>query len=82
MSARAALGLPALGIICPLGRGKDEVARALFAGARHGLSPRSDLVAGRTVHVGAVAGALPELPAALAPCYRSRNNRLMAAALA
>jgi 3-oxoacyl-[acyl-carrier-protein] synthase-1 len=65
----------ALGVVTPLGYGKAEVARNLFAGSRAGLVPRDDLVPGRTVHVGAVAGELPALPDRLRQ-FDCRNNRL------
>ena len=74
------LAVEAFGVVTPLGRGKEAVARALFAGARDGLVERTDLHAERTVRVGAVAGPLPALPAHLAH-HDCRNNRLAAAAL-
>jgi 3-oxoacyl-[acyl-carrier-protein] synthase-1 len=60
------LGLPALGLATPLGSGKGEVAEALFAGGRSGLAPRDDLVPGRSIHAGSVAGPLPPVPGSLA----------------
>jgi 3-oxoacyl-[acyl-carrier-protein] synthase-1 len=68
------------GIVTPLGRGKAEVARALFAGSHDGIVLHSDLVPNRSVYVGAVRGDLPSLPAALAG-FDCRNNRLMQMAL-
>jgi len=68
------------GVVCPLGHGKAEVARALFAGRDDALVSRDDLLPDRAVLVGAVAGELPPLPAGLA-AFDSRNNRLMLAAL-
>jgi 3-oxoacyl-[acyl-carrier-protein] synthase-1 len=62
-----------MGLVTPLGSGRDEVARALFRGTRDGLVARDDLCAGRTVRVGAVTAA----PAAA----DSRNNGLMLAAV-
>lgn len=74
------LHLNALGVINPLGRGKREVARNLFAGSRAGLAHRDDLLPDRSVRVGMVNALLPELPKRLAR-YDCRNNRLAAAAL-
>ncbi|HXN86117.1 MAG TPA: beta-ketoacyl-[acyl-carrier-protein] synthase family protein [Candidatus Binataceae bacterium] len=74
------LHLSALGVINPLGRGKREVARNLFAGSREGLVRRCDLIPERAVRVGAVRSDLPEVPPRLA-YLDSRNNRLALAAL-
>lgn len=71
------LGLTAMGLATPLGRGKANVAAQLSTGTRSGLLPRRDLIPGREVHVGTVAGDLPAAP----PRYDSRNSRLMMAAL-
>jgi 3-oxoacyl-[acyl-carrier-protein] synthase I len=68
------------GVVTPLGHGKAAVAEGLFAGRKTGIVPRSGLVPGRTVEVGAVREHLPALPSALS-AYDSRNNRLMQAAL-
>jgi 3-oxoacyl-[acyl-carrier-protein] synthase-1 len=68
------------GIVTPLGRGKQATALALAAGRRDGLIARDDLLEGQAVHVGAVTGALPAAPRALAD-LDSRNNRLMLVAL-
>jgi len=68
------------GIVTPLGRGKHAVASALFAGSRNGIVLRDDFMSGRSVNVGAVAGDLPPVPAALAE-FDCRNNRLMQLAL-
>ena len=74
------VGLPYLGLATPIGTGKAEVVARLFAGARDGLVERDDLLPGRRVYVGAVAGDLPAVP--FDPQYfNSRNNRLMLAAL-
>ncbi len=75
------LGITALGIVCPIGRDKKTVATALAAGTRDSLVPRSDLALDKTVHVGAITGDLPAVPAELA-LYDCRNNRAMMAALA
>ncbi|HLJ63324.1 MAG TPA: beta-ketoacyl-[acyl-carrier-protein] synthase family protein [Stellaceae bacterium] len=72
------LYLNALGIINPLGRGKDAVAGRLFAGARDGLVLREEWFADRPVRVGVVEGDLPAVPDLLAQC---RNNQLALAAL-
>ncbi|MGH7837506.1 MAG: beta-ketoacyl-[acyl-carrier-protein] synthase family protein, partial [Candidatus Binataceae bacterium] len=69
-----------LGVINPLGRGKDEVARSLFKGSRAGLVHRAGLLPDRSIRAGVVPGALPELPARLAH-LNCRNNRLALAAL-
>lgn len=74
------LGLTALGIVTPLGKGKRPVAEALFGGVRTGLVVRHDLIAGREIYVGAVPDPLPKLPTAL-EAFDCRNNRLMLAAL-
>jgi 3-oxoacyl-[acyl-carrier-protein] synthase-1 len=68
------------GIVSPLGRGKQATALALASGRRDGLIPRDDLLEGRAVHVGAVTGALPTPPRALAD-LDCRNNRMMLVAL-
>lgn len=74
------LYLNALGLANPLGIGKEQVARNLFAGYRDGLTRRDDLIPGRAVRVGAVAAALPEIPRRL-DAFDCRNNRLALAAL-
>jgi 3-oxoacyl-[acyl-carrier-protein] synthase-1 len=74
------LYLTALGIINALGYGKAEVARQVFAGARHGLRLKDDLIPGTIASVGSVETALPEVPSALRR-YDCRNNRLALAAL-
>jgi 3-oxoacyl-[acyl-carrier-protein] synthase I len=72
--------LNALGLITPLGREKDEVARNLFKGSRAGLIERNDLLPQRPVRVGVAPWTLPELPNHLAH-LDCRNNRLALAAL-
>ncbi len=74
------LGIPALGIVSSLGRGKAENARALFAGNRDGMVGRDDLIPGQRVVVGAVTGDLPPVPAHLS-AWQCRNNSLVYAAL-
>lgn len=71
--------LPALGVVCALGRGQQAVAAALFAGDTAGMQAQVHWIADRSVTVGAVGGELAPLPAALA-AMESRNNRLLLAA--
>ncbi|MDM5112313.1 beta-ketoacyl-[acyl-carrier-protein] synthase family protein [Aeromonas salmonicida] len=75
----------AYGLISALGEGRDACAEALLAWQAEGITPltrhNQTLLDGRLTPVGRVEGALPEIPAALAP-YASRNNRLLLAALA
>lgn len=73
--------LNALGVISPLGLGKNEVVQNLFNGSRAGLIERTDLIPGRAVRVGAVPWALPGLPNRLGH-LDCRNNRLALAAVA
>lgn len=77
--------IAAYGLMSALGQGRDASAEALLAWQQSGVSPldrhRAPLLDGRLTPVGRVEGALPEIPAALAP-YASRNNRLLLAALA
>src|SRR5277367_4675426 len=74
------LHLNALGVVNPLGRGKHEVARALFNGSRAGLVQRDDFLPDRSVRVGVVPSMLPLVPPRLAR-FDCRNNRLALAAL-
>ena len=72
--------LSALGIVSPIGHGKQQVFDALMAAGCPGVQRRHDiLVGGEAIHVGAVSGALPEIPAALS-VYASRNTAMMIAA--
>lgn len=72
--------LPALGIVSALGRGKAEVQRNLFGGARPGVVSRYDLlIDSAPVYVGTVDGDLPPIPANLSH-YASRNLALTIAA--
>ncbi|MCB2254850.1 beta-ketoacyl-[acyl-carrier-protein] synthase family protein [Pseudomonas chlororaphis] len=68
--------LNALGVICALGRDKQQVARSLFAGDCSGMRTESGWIPGRSVPVAAVRGPLASLPAALAQ-QSSRNNQLL-----
>jgi len=69
--------LDALGLVCALGHGQAQVARALFAGDCSGMQAQDGWVPGRRLPVGAVQGPLPELPL---PGHHSRNNQLLYAA--
>lgn len=71
--------LSALGLICALGDGREEVARRLFAGDDSGMRNESGWVPGRVLPVGAVKSALPPIPSHLAS-QGSRNNQLLLAA--
>ena len=68
--------LNALGVICSLGRGPDEVARTLFAGDCSGMQRESGWVPDRSLTVGAVKGNLAAIPAELQQ-QKSRNNQLL-----
>lgn len=73
--------IQAVGLINALGSDLPQVAAALRQGDRQPLSEHwQPLHDGRRVMVGAVPGALPELPGELA-VHNSRNNRLLLAAL-
>ena len=74
---RRRLGIPAMGIVGPLGAGKLETCRRLFEGSRSGLVQRDGLIPDRAVYVGAVDSSLPAVP----PRHATRNNQLMLAAL-
>lgn len=66
-------------IVCPLGDDPDSITEALFKG-RRGLVKDTDSLPGKPLFVGRVDTPLPsdvDWPAA----HRSRNNRLLAAAL-
>ncbi len=72
--------LAALGLVCALGRGKAEVAAALFAGDTRGLVLEDGWLPAGPARVGRVPGPLAPLPAAFA-ADDSRNTRLLLAAL-
>lgn len=74
------LGIPAMGVVTPLGTGKSDVAAKLFAGTREGLSQQRTILPDRQVAVGEVLADLPPLPAGM-DRYASRNNQLMLLAL-
>ncbi len=71
--------LNALGLICSLGSGREEVARRLFAADTSGMVEEGGWVPERVLPVGAVKTALPPIPESLA-AHNSRNNRLLLAA--
>ncbi|WP_104911423.1 beta-ketoacyl-[acyl-carrier-protein] synthase family protein [Pseudomonas sp. LG1D9] len=68
--------LNALGIICALGRGQQQVRRNLFAGDCSGMRAESGWVPDRVLPVGSVPGELAALPPHLAQ-QNSRNNQLL-----
>ena len=68
--------LNALGVICSLGRDKQQVAHNLFAGDCSGMRHESGWVPERVLPVAAVQGKLAPIPAELAD-QRSRNNQLL-----
>jgi len=76
----APLGVAAIGIVSPLGSGREAVAVALLAGSRDGLIADAACVPGKTIRVGALRGELPPLAPAFA-ADACRNNQAMAAAL-
>ena len=68
--------LNALGVVCALGRGAEEVAHKLFAGDCSGMLRASGWVSERSVTIGAVNGELAAIPAEL-QAQNSRNNQLL-----
>ena len=68
--------LNALGLICALGRGQQQVARSLFAGDCSGMREEAGWVPGRSLPVAAVQGPLAAIPAQMSP-QSSRNNQLL-----
>ncbi|WPN30575.1 beta-ketoacyl-[acyl-carrier-protein] synthase family protein [Pseudomonas sp. P5_109] len=68
--------LNALGLVCALGRDKQEVARNLFAGDCSGMRDTAGWVPERSLPVGAVQGTLATLPADMSR-HHSRNNQLL-----
>ncbi|EPL08786.1 beta-ketoacyl-[acyl-carrier-protein] synthase family protein [Pseudomonas sp. CF161] len=68
--------LNALGLICALGRDKQQVARSLFAGDCSGMRDETGWVPERSLPVAAVKGPLAALPAHLSRQH-SRNNQLL-----
>lgn len=80
MSRRRYYGLPAMGLITPLGGSPAEVARRLFEGTTAGLRARGDLCRDRTLWVGEIEADLPAWPGS-EHLHHSRNSRLMLAAI-
>ena len=76
----AAVYLNGLGVVCAMGADRHSVAKGLFAAAPGGLSDCDDVVRGRTLALGRVRDALPDL-SALPISLRGRNNALLDAAL-
>ena len=72
--------LSAVGIANALGSDADEVWAGLRAGEPTRISARDDLMADRTLHVGAVDAVLPPVPSELA-AFDCRNNALALFAL-
>ena len=68
--------LNALGVICALGRGQNEVSRNLFSGDCSGMRAESGWVPERVLPVGGVRSELVAIPAELRP-QSSRNNQLL-----
>ncbi|UUQ67160.1 beta-ketoacyl-[acyl-carrier-protein] synthase family protein [Pseudomonas fuscovaginae UPB0736] len=68
--------LNALGLVCALGRDKQEVARKLFAGDCSGVRAEAGWVPERALPVAAVRGELVALPDELRTQH-SRNNQLL-----
>ncbi|NNB46194.1 beta-ketoacyl-[acyl-carrier-protein] synthase family protein [Pseudomonas chlororaphis] len=68
--------LNALGVICALGRDKQQVARSLFAGDCSSMRAAAGWVPERSVPVAAVQGPLTSIPAELGQ-QSSRNNQLL-----
>lgn len=69
-----------IGIVGPLGSGKDRVLKNLLGGDDSGLTPFDGLLTGRTTMVGRARGDLPAVPRKWAD-LDCRNNRLLASAL-
>jgi len=75
------LFLSSLGIICALGHGKRDVARALFAGDARGMQKHTGWVDGKALTLGAVTASLPAMPPGLETAHSRNNQLLLAAAL-
>ena len=80
MKAAVPAHLSALGLVCAMGRGKAQVADALFRGDTSGLVLEDGWLAGREARVGRVPGELAPLPGVFAE-DDSRNTRLLLTAL-
>ena len=80
MRVRGPLGVPAMGLVTPLGYDAPGVAESLFAGSTAGLIELDDLCPDRPIWAGVVDADLPPSPSRIAR-LDCRNNRLMLAAL-
>lgn len=80
MKAATPAHLSTLGLVCALGRGKTQVADALFRGDTSGLVLEDGWFPGREARVGRVPGDLSPFPRAFA-ADDSRNTRLLLTAL-
>ena len=77
-----AVFLNAVGIVSALGQGMAATReQLLFSDRPGGVAPTDTYTPGRPLHLGRVPGALPD-PSGLPVRFRSRNNTLVAAALA
>lgn len=72
-------GLPALGVINALGRGKKAIWEALLNGDQDHFATWHHPVDDREIFVAEISGELPEVPQSLKQ-HRSRNNQLTLAA--
>jgi 3-oxoacyl-[acyl-carrier-protein] synthase-1 len=77
----SAVFLNEVGIVSALGQGIDTTREQLFADRPGGVAPTDAYTPGRPLHLGRVPGALPA-SCGLPMRFRSRNNTLVAAALA
>lgn len=73
--------LSAMAVVNALGATRAEVARRLFAGDASGLVSETGWLPDQAAYVGKVDAELPQIPEQFA-AHRSRNNRLLLAALA
>jgi len=78
--SRAPCRLAALGQVSALGRANGDVAARLFAGDTSRLTLDAEIVPERSLWLGRVNDALPEIPKSLAR-FACRNNQLALAAL-
>jgi 3-oxoacyl-[acyl-carrier-protein] synthase I len=77
----SAVFMNAMGVVCALGQGSDALRAGLFAPEPGGVAPTDRHTPGRVLHVGCVPGDLPTMDGV--PLWqRSRNNAIIAAALA
>lgn len=72
--------LSALGLVCPLGNSKQQVAKNLLAADTSGMQPVSDWIPETTAICGVVNAQLPEVPLEY-EWQNSRNNQLLMAAV-